>query len=258
MPLKEWKTYVLDIHFKQEVAGKLQIQVYAENSRVASGTQPKNYKIHTSNFSGLLTRTKNDFTLPSYSAYTIEFHSVAEVFQSKFQHWNEKYDKAVQIFGSGAPALAIRGIIHTQHSNLYKEWKSSQGKLFYADDFFRLFDYGERNQKRRVFTYVLMDDGFRCSETGSAFFRDFLSKHALHSNAAKEVRFSGEFHIQPSSNRPLGHKLIIDNNSGTYSPSKEDLPLLEQLFKINFPDIEIETYDREDPKLLEYLKTCMK
>lgn len=84
-----------------------------------------------------------------------------------------------------------------------------------------------------------------------------MSKHAIHSDAAYEVRYSGEFHIRPSK-LPNNHKLIIDNNSGTYSPDKKYLPFLEQAFKINFPDIEIETLDRNDPLLAEYIKDCLK
>ena len=56
----------------------------------------------------------------------------------------------------------------------------------------------------------------------------------------------------------INYKLIIDNNSGTFSPSKEHLPLLEKLFKENFHDILVEAYDRGDPKLAEYIETDLK
>jgi hypothetical protein len=36
-----------------------------------------------------------------------------------------------------------------------------------------------------------MEDGMRFSETGAAFFRDMLSKHAMHSSASEEVYFAG-------------------------------------------------------------------
>lgn len=85
-----------------------------------------------------------------------------------------------------------------------------------------------------------------------------MSKHAIHSDVAYKVRYSGEFHIRPSTTNLNKYKLIIDNNSGTYSPDVKCLPLVEKLFKTNFPDIEIEVLDRGDPKLLEYIKECNK
>lgn len=85
-----------------------------------------------------------------------------------------------------------------------------------------------------------------------------MSKHALHSNVAPKVRYSGEFHIRPSATNKNGYKLVMDNNSGTYSPDIKCLSLLEKVFKTNFPDIEIETLDRNDPKLEEYMKDCKK
>ena len=52
--------------------------------------------------------------------------------------------------------------------------------------------------------------------------------------------------------------MVIDNNSGTYSPSKDLLPLVIQVFKANFPDMEVEAFDRENPRLIEYMKDCVK
>jgi hypothetical protein len=46
--------------------------------------------------------------------------------------------------------------------------------------------------------------------------------------------------------------LVIDNNSGTYSPPKEMVSKLADLFRLNFPDLAVEAYDREDPVLKEY------
>jgi hypothetical protein len=53
-----------------------------------------------------------------------------------------------------------------------------------------------------------------------------------------------------------GHKLVLDNNSGTYSPHKAKLALLQQLFKLNFPDMEVEVLDWRDPKLGYYHSVC--
>jgi hypothetical protein len=42
-----------------------------------------------------------------------------------------------------------------------------------------------------------------------------MSKHAMHSGAQEEVLFAGEFCIVPWPEAAGGHKLVIDNNSGT-------------------------------------------
>ena len=88
---------------------------------------------------------------------------------------------------------------------------------------------------------MILDGKFRFSETGLLiflcviidkglkFFTDFMSKHALHSDASPEVRFAGEFHIRPTQIKDQ-YKLVIDNNSGTYSPSKDLLPAVAELF----------------------------
>jgi hypothetical protein len=53
-----------------------------------------------------------------------------------------------------------------------------------------------------------------------------------------------------------GYKLVLDNNSGTYSPHKSKLPLLRQLFTLNFPDMEVEVLDWRDHKLQYYQSLC--
>lgn len=75
-----------------------------------------------------------------------------------------------------------------------------------------------------------------------------MSKHAMHrfsvtsssvyviipfSNASEKVRYAGEFlvHQEPDGT----YTLMIDNGSGTYAPKKDHLPLLEAVFKQNFP-----------------------
>lgn len=79
-----------------------------------------------------------------------------------------------------------------------------------------------------------------------------MSKHAAHAAVRKEVTYSGEFHIQASGN---GFKLVLDNNSGTYAPDKNDLPNLVKLFQRNFPGLEVEALDYNDPLLKRYTDT---
>lgn len=49
-----------------------------------------------------------------------------------------------------------------------------------------------RGGQRRYFTYCLLKDSLRCSETGAAFFNDMMSKHAMHSGGEEQVLYAGE------------------------------------------------------------------
>lgn len=99
----------------------------------------------------------------------------------------------------------------------------------------------------RLFTYIItLDSELRFTETGEEFSIDFLSKHSMHSDAAEEIAFSGEFFIRRWANDtktetqslydsdesitsdPKDYELVIDNSSGTYRPKKELLPVLQQ------------------------------
>ncbi len=84
-------------------------------------------------------------------------------------------------------------------------------------DTFDLLRGGRGNSGHRikpaVYTYIVAsdDDTFRFSETGAAFFVDFASKHALHSNCAETVRYSGEFHPRPLGGWESFHDDIPDD-----------------------------------------------
>ena len=60
------------------------------------------------------------------------------------------------------------------------------------EGFYDLFKHGIRGGQRRYFTYCLLGDSLRCSETGAAFFNDMMSKHAMHANGEEEVLYAGE------------------------------------------------------------------
>jgi hypothetical protein len=108
-----------------------------------------------------------------------------------------------------------------------------------------------------------------------------VSKHAMHANVSEFVRYAGEFHIQRRllaphhlhSSMPVPchpdqidmdelqhypaekyeHWLVIDNNSGTFGPKKDDLPGLAELFRQNFPGLRVEALDFQDPLLKQYV-----
>lgn len=62
--------------------------------------------------------------------------------------------------------------------------------------------------------------------------------HVLH------VLCAGEFCIVPDSTAAGGHRLVIDNNSGTYAPPAEALPCIAALLKVGAPC----TYSHSPPK----------
>jgi hypothetical protein len=74
--------------------------------------------------------------------------------------------------------------------------------------------------------------------------------------AARHVPLAGEFCIVPDAAAAAGYRLIIDNNSGTYAPSADKLPLMCQLFTANFPDMVVEVLASNDPRLKQYQLKC--
>ncbi|KAH3766928.1 C2 domain [Pelomyxa schiedti] len=219
--------------------------------------QPGNkvpYSVHHHLMAGLATSNKGQ-TFSPYKCYRIHLSHVPFTFGDVKHHWNTSYDKAKQIFASPIQGPVIRSAIYMQHASLYKQLYSVQGNLYNATDFMQMINYGVRERVPIIFTYVLLDTHMNFSETGASFFKDFLSKHAMHSNALEEVRYAGEFFVLARENGD--YRLIIDNSSGTYAPLKEHLPLLENLFTANFPDLQVSALDWQDP-LVSSLKKQIK
>ena len=193
-------------------------------------------------------------------------------FQDSYQHWNKEYKAAQSIF-QGRACLAIRGTIQAAHRMLYaRSTRDAFGIIQSREDVLALLQGGNgaagHRIKPAVYTYVIasQDDSFRFSETGAAFFVDFASKHALHSNCAETVRYSGELHPRPAGgweefndeipDSQISWELVIDNNSGTYSPDPKMLPKLKALLEYNFPWFTIYAMDYRDPELLKSREAC--
>jgi hypothetical protein len=80
------------------------------------------------------------------------------------------------------------------------------------------------------------------------------------------VRYSGEFHPRPKggwqtfnddmTDEEVEWELVIDNNSGTYSPNSALLPALKRCLEYNFPGFNIVALDYKDPALKESTDTC--
>lgn len=180
-------------------------------------------------------------------------------------------------------AQSLRGRIlhkalHHQHQRIYNFDRSTLYGQFrepcreFAQKFLEFAHFG---QGGRIFTYVITLDGqLRFTETGKEFGIDMLSKHTMHSDVSIYIAYSGEFFLRrritrrrprsPSShvetefpvddddqsgealepsNDPADYELFIDNDSGTYRPNAEKLPLLKQFIASNFPGLHVTTLD---------------
>eukprot|EP01121_Diplochlamys_sp_Union-15-3_P012936 TRINITY_DN3946_c0_g2_i1.p1 TRINITY_DN3946_c0_g2~~TRINITY_DN3946_c0_g2_i1.p1 ORF type:complete len:356 (-),score=57.55 TRINITY_DN3946_c0_g2_i1:45-1085(-) len=211
------------------------------------------YKVHINSVAGTVVASKGDSLFMKFPTYEVYLKAVPNVFENTFQSWNEKYAKAKQIFGDDAAAMLLRTSIKAQHASLYREGllRTDSGYLTDGEQFLGLINYGIRENRKRFYTYVITNDRIFFAETGATTMKDFFSKHAMHANAEKQVRYAGEFFIH---GEPGKEKLVIDNNSGTYAPKKDHLPLVEKVFKHHFPDIQIEVLDFNDPQFKEYQK----
>ncbi|KAL2834513.1 hypothetical protein BDW59DRAFT_137991 [Aspergillus cavernicola] len=166
--------------------------------------------------------------------------------------------------------------LHHQHERIYNFDRATLNGQFESpcveltQKFLEFVHYAEGG---RVFTYVLTLDGqFRFTETGKEFGVDLLSKHTMHSNVSVYIAYSGEFFLRRHkhhhrisslasncsdtgcvidstgeemevSTDPSKYELFIDNDSGTYRPNADYLPLLKQFLSTSFPGLNITTLD---------------
>jgi hypothetical protein len=165
---------------------------------------------------------------------------------------------------SGIKGRLLHRALRNQHATIYgygkdTEWgvvegsgsKEDVGRAF-VEKLLRMTSFGTEG---RIFTYVITLDGeMRFTETGEEFVIDLLSKHSMHADAAKEVAYSGEFFVRlmeehegeaagggndtiadkSQDENPKHYELVIDNDSGTYRPRKELLPVLEQFLASDY------------------------
>ena len=161
--------------------------------------------------------------------------------------------------------------LHHQHARVYNYDRSTVYGSFpepsreMTAQFLDLVHYDEG---ARIFTYILTLDGqWRFTETGPEFGVDLLSKHTMHSDVNIFIAFAGEFFIRRLQNSAATdpaaggsatddtitaetskhrhgidqYQLIIDNDSGTYRPNQDTLPLLREFLQRNLPGLTIMT-----------------
>lgn len=242
---------------RQGGAGQLELEVHYRPSQqpgVPRMLGPVRFRQQLSPVSGWLMGHWTDERTLAFSTYKLFLCHVPELFEGVACPWNRAHAAAAHIFKNPVMLSSVR----SQHAALYATQlgRSRAGVLTTAADLFALFGFGLRDGQRRYFTYSLLPDSFRCSETGAKFFADYFSKHAMHSGGAEEVLYAGEFCIMPDEDAPGGHKLVLDNNSGTYAPPARHLPLMAQLFASNFSDLVVETVAVGDSRLEHYHKLC--
>ena len=231
---------------------------------------PVHYSRHNSPTMGALTKLR-DTRL--YSTWKIYIKGVPRIFGDQVQHWSRSHRPAQAIF-QGPTSIALRSGIQASHRLLYARSVSNAfGVIESTEDVFTLFSIdGTASHARRikpaVYTYIIStdDDSLRFSETGAAFFVDFASKHALHSNCAKAVRYSGEFHPRPVGgwarfsdaiqDKDVEWEIVIDNNSGTYSPDPALLPKVKEIVELNFSGFRVVALPHEDPELRASTEAC--
>lgn len=183
---------------------------------------------------------------------------------------------------AGLRGRVLNKALHHQHSRVYNFSNSTE----YGDvppkseaaslQFLKMVHYDEGG---RIFTYVLTIDGLlRFTETGKEFGIDLLSKHTMHSDVNIYIACSGEFFVRrlakpnesvnapdqkthpehnipggppdaPPPKDPQNYELVIDNDSGTYRPKGDLLPLLKKFLEENFPGLHIVTKECTDDKL---------
>ncbi|ODN89729.1 C2 domain-containing protein [Cryptococcus wingfieldii CBS 7118] len=191
---------------------------------------------------------------------------------------------------SGLRGKVLNKALHHQHERLYNFDRQTEYGVFPdteegknpGDDVTKKFlDLVHHDQGARIFTYVItLDSLFRFTETGKEFGIDLLSKHTMHADVDIYIAWSGEFfvrrvsdpskpafspeqHTHPTEDLPNGppnadppadpanYELIIDNDSGTYRPNKDLIPVFEKFLKRVLPGIKVVVMACDDDKLQE-------
>lgn len=181
---------------------------------------------------------------------------------------------------SGIRGTILNHMLHHQHAKIYQYDSDTKYGSFPSPSeeglTAKFLDLVHYDEGARLFTYVITLDGLlRFTETGSGFQIGLLSKHTMHADVNSYIAWSGEFLIRrlkypgakeeegthPSDPLPGGppkeeppknpktYEAIFDNDSGTYRPNKDLIPVIKGFLEHNFPGLKIVMYDCNDEKL---------
>lgn len=213
-----------------EKAGELVVDLLAKEISPmgpAKLLQPALVKVHSNGLMGAVAAVADFEALDIFKTYHIVLWATSEKFGDMFNsNWDEEHKKLFKD--------PLKKVVQAEHASLY------------SNDFLSLLGNGVRKGRRRVYTYVVLDEGMFFSETGANIAKDFFSKHAVHANASPEVRMAGTFRICETPERAL--ILFLDNDSGTYRPSSEHLPILKEVLELNFPGLLVRVLDVTQPQ----------
>ncbi|KAI5795288.1 hypothetical protein EDC01DRAFT_745797 [Geopyxis carbonaria] len=162
---------------------------------------------------------------------------------------------------SGISGHILNRALKHQYRTIYSYDKSTScGTVELAEhgmakQFLNLTHWGKGG---RVYTYVItLDAEWRFTETGKEFGIQMLSKHTMHSCVSIHVGFAGEFFVRAIPEHKhlegdvQGYELVIDNDSGTYRPPKEHLPMLQKFLQKNLDGLRVtvkEAFDNDHQK----------
>jgi hypothetical protein len=159
----------------------------------------------------------------SFQSYEIPLPSAEKVFENNFcksaQQLNDEQKEPIEQLHDDVKALPRKDL----------ELGKGDWTLFKDN-----FDNGERF----VYTYVVMDNFMYAVQT--AFDEEFISKHLVIANACEKVFSAGTFRfVRNGENRIL----VLDNNSGSYTPDGKALELTKKLIERDYPNLTVEILD---------------
>jgi len=165
---------------------------------------------------------------------------------------------------SGLTGMALNRALKHQYHTVYRYNKdTAYGNIVPEDIAKKFLDFTHWGAGGRLYTYVLtIDAEWRFTETGKEFSIQMLSKHTMHSCISVYVAFAGEFFVRPRKNlhhKPTeGHiddyELVIDNDSGTYRPPKENVAILQEFMEKRVPGLKVRAADAFDDEHIKEKK----
>lgn len=162
---------------------------------------PIRYDIHFSPLLGRLAGTKDDDSkVACFLGYQIHLRDVPDCRYS----YTTKRPAIAMMYSKGIRGRLIRRALRGQHATIYGfDGRTIIGSAEPEDAAARLLEMADAASQidKKMFTYAITKDGvMHFTRSGDQFAINHLSKHAMHSNSATEVVYSGEFFFVQNNN----------------------------------------------------------